>query len=320
MFANSISGNKWYHGKTPKLQINILKQIITSGKVSKTLATKLLGANYPDISNSIDALAKLEFIKISGKKLTTGRNYEIFYKITEKGLQGLMEIKLDKYEFWKVIILLCMISNRPLDEQELEYYFNKYEHGILSHHSAFSLTHLFDNIIYNLMNSYGKHKAIPPSQKVLECLALNGPSNINKLSKKTCMTEEEINRIMGNILVRRKIPTENSNDDSLLKHTTHSTNNNKKKINSLYSDQVLQALILENETKDGEIYELTLLGIMTVLAIITYHFAGMDDIRFPAGISSVSGKRPRLFYSSINPRKYFDAIALNYRNKIPLIF
>jgi hypothetical protein len=180
MFANSISENKWYHGKTPKLQINILKQIITSGELSKKMAAKMLGANYPDVSDSMDALVKLQFIKISGKRLTTGHNYEKFYKITEKGLRALLEINLDKSEFWKVIILLCMCSSRSVHGLELEHYFGKYEHGFLGHpsiHGSFFLTRLFDNAIHSLLKASDEYQTVIPLQRVLECLALNGLSN-----------------------------------------------------------------------------------------------------------------------------------------------
>ena len=82
----------------------------------------MLKANYSDVSDSMDALVKLQFIEsgTGDRRLTTGHNYEIFYRITENGLKALLEIKLDKDEFWKVIILFCMCSNRPLDKHELE--------------------------------------------------------------------------------------------------------------------------------------------------------------------------------------------------------
>ena len=61
---------------------------------------------------------------------------------------------------------------------------------------------------------------------------------------------------------------------------------------------------------------LSLLGVMVIIAIVTYHFAGIDNLRFPNGISS-DHKGPSLFYTTINLRQYFDTIGSNYKNKIP---
>lgn len=308
MFSNPTSKKRWYHGKTPKLQINILRQIIISGEISKKKAADMLKANYSDVSDSMDALVKLQFIEsgTGDRRLTTGHNYEKFYRITENGLKALLEIKLDKDEFWKVIILLCMCSSRPLDKNELEHYFSKYEYGFLGHHNIqgfFFLTRLFDNIIYNLLKVSDEYKVVPPFQRVLECLALNGPSKINDLVNKTHMTELEINKVI------------NSNDLSSLKHIK---SNMTKNFNS-NSNRMFQILIVQNETKEGLIYELSLLGVMVIIAIVTYHFAGIDNLRFPKGISS-DHKGPRLFYTTINLKQYFNTIALNYKNKFPLIF
>ena len=63
MFSNPTPKKRWYHGKTPKLQINILRQIIISGEISKKRAAEMLKANYSDISDSMDALVKLQFIE-----------------------------------------------------------------------------------------------------------------------------------------------------------------------------------------------------------------------------------------------------------------
>lgn len=306
MFSNPTPKKRWYHGKTPKLQINILRQIIISGEISKKKAADMLKANYSDVSDSMDALVKLQFIEsgTGDRRLTTGHNYEKFYRITENGLKALLEIKLDKDEFWKVIIFLCMCSSRPLDKNELEYYFSKYENGFLGHRNIqgfFSLTRLFDNIIYNLLKVSDEYKVVPPFQRVLECLALNGPSKINDLVNKTHMTEVEINKVI------------NSNDLYPLKHLKSKTTKN---TNSNCSNRILQVLIAQNETNEGFIYELSLFGAIVVLAIITYHFTRIDNLRFDNG----DRKGPRLFYTTINLRQYFDTIALNYKNKIPLIF
>jgi hypothetical protein len=63
---------------------------------------------------------------------------------------------------------------------------------------------------------------------------------------------------------------------------------------------------------------------MVVLAIISYHFTGIDTYCNPDedinGNIADSITRPRLFYNRINQTKYYDTIVKNYKYKIPLIF
>ena len=63
---------------------------------------------------------------------------------------------------------------------------------------------------------------------------------------------------------------------------------------------------------------------MLVVAIINYHFTGMDAYRNPYNdISSINVDsiiRPCLFYNKINQAKYFDTIVRRYKDKIPLVF
>lgn len=62
-----------------------------------------------------------------------GRNPEKFYKITEKGLRAILEVKIYQEEFWRAIILLCIYGNEPISEAEFEEYYRKFEYDFLGH-------------------------------------------------------------------------------------------------------------------------------------------------------------------------------------------
>jgi hypothetical protein len=318
MFKRSTSENKWYHGKTPELQINILKLIVASGEVSKKSAAEILRTNYPDVSNSMKTLSNSKFIELSEKRLTTGHNYERFYKITERGLRALLTVKLDKEEFWKIITLLSIYSKLSVDEQEFELYFDNFEREFLGHsniHGYFFLTALFDNIADNWLKLYSDTELIPEAQKVIEYLAFNGSSSLKNLVKETGASIKEINKFSVQNGTSKQNLSSSATDLDLQSESNVDAN-------EIYSEPALSLLVSTRETKGELVYELTLFGVMVVIAIISYHFAGVKNVQSQRGISStrISYWKPRLFFDNLNLKQYFDTIALNYRNKLPLIF
>jgi DNA-binding PadR family transcriptional regulator len=314
---NPIFKNLWYHGKTPELQIKTLKLIVVSGLLSKKKVTHQLTANYPDVSNAMDALLAKKFIRLSAKYQTSGRNPEKFYKITERGLRALLEIRLSAEEFWRAIILLCMSSEKPIAQREFEDYYRKFESNLLGHfniHGYFFLTHLFDNILDQwllLLQAQDDSHLVPLSQKVIECLSLYGPLTIDKLVEKIAESrEQDLLKILENYSIQ-SVSTNIAAQSE--------TNVNKKKI---YYDFILHTLIVSKEAADvGVVYELSLFGVMLAMAIISYHFVGIDIFR-QRTIYNNSDVIPRLklFYNDIDQKEYYDTIAKNYKDKIPLIF
>lgn len=320
----------WGDGKTPELQIKIIKLIMISGQSSKKKVTSMLNANnYPDISDAMDDLLSKGFIKLSCRIKTTGRNPERFYKITERGLRAILEVKLDQDEFWRAITLLCISSKKQVRESEFRNYYHKFESGFIGHFNVqgyFFLTPLFDIIVDQwLLQNHNDSHSISISQKIIECLAINGPSTIQNLAKETGTKEKDLVNDLKNYLVQ--------NDDDNSQKSYLSTNTLSKssiiynigKKKDLFNDFILHTLIVANETSDsGVVYELTLFGVMLVIAIISYHFTGMDTYRNPEDeVNNDSIEftiRPKLFYDNRPHKKYYDAIVRKYKNKVPLVF
>jgi DNA-binding PadR family transcriptional regulator len=315
--GNPIFKNPWYNGKPPELQIKTLKSIVLSGQLSKKKVTQQLDANYPDISNAMDALLAKKFIRLSVKYQTSGRNPEKFYKITEKGLRALLEIRLSAEEFWRSIILLCMSSEKPITQKDFEDHYKKFERNFLGHfniHGYFFLTPLFDNIVdqWLLLQAQDDSHLVSLSQKVIECLALNGPLTMDKLVQKTAGSkEQDLLKILDNYSIQSVSTNIAAQSD---------TNINKRKI---YYDFILHTLIVSKEIADvGVIYELSLFGVMLAISIISYHFTGMDTFRQSSLYNNNNDVMPKLklFYNDIDQKEYYDIIAKNYKDKIPLVF
>ena len=77
-------------------------------------------------------------------------------------------------------------------------------------------------------------------------------------------------------------------------------------------------LIIRKDINQSITYELSLFGIMFVIAVIRYHSIDIDKARLC--ISNIHADKPRLFFEDISLEEYFDKIALNYHDKLPLIF
>ncbi|MGH9979886.1 MAG: hypothetical protein ACRD8Z_29200, partial [Nitrososphaeraceae archaeon] len=174
---------------------------------------------------------------------------------------------------------------------------------------------LFENMLENWLKFYGNTDIVPVAQRLIEYLAFNGPTHLNQLIKETGSSKEEIDKF----LVENDISLRNISFD-----TTNPKLQSRKKVknNKTYSKLTFHLLLSTRETEVGLVYELTLFGVMLAIAIVTYNFAETGDSkdRGKTGNTSISSRRPKLFYDNANLKLYFDTIANNYRHKIPLIF
>ena len=59
---------------------------------------------------------------------------------------------------------------------------------------------------------------------------------------------------------------------------------------------------------------------MLVIALIRFHYIGIDKVRFRIFNRHADADKLRLFFEDIPLEEYFDKIALNYHDKLPLIF
>jgi hypothetical protein len=66
-------------------------------------------------------------------------------------------------------------------------------------------------------------------------------------------------------------------------------------------------------------YELSLFGIMLVIALVRFHYIGIDNARFPIfnrQTAASAADKLRLFFEDISLQEYLDKIALNYPDKL----
>lgn len=313
-----IFRNKWFkthHGKKPSLQINILKETVRNDQLSKRKATDILRSNYPDVSDAMDALIDLNFLKYSHKN--GGRMTEKFYEITEEGLRALLAVAEDLFynEFWKVIILLCIQRKPKISYDEFEAYYSQFEKGRMGHsviNKYLIQSSFFEGILDKwLQDEYPdgyNPSLIPIPQKIIECLSLNPSISLQQLAEKTNTNEKDLAKVLNNYTVQSDNPS-----DTLVAESKSVDLDIYRKV---YFDFIRRTLIVTNRTKASITYQLSLFGILLTMALIRYHYVGIDNVRCP--IVHTDGLP--LFYSDITQEEYYDRIAHNYPKKLPLIF
>jgi hypothetical protein len=80
----------------------------------------------------------------------------------------------------------------------------------------------------------------------------------------------------------------------------------------------MHTLIVTKGTGVNLTYELSLFGVMLVIALVRYYYIGIDTTR--CSKLDIPHYIPNLFYKDIDMREYYDKIAYNYKEKIPRLF
>ena len=312
MLNKPISG-KWYSSKKlPTLQIKILKLITLQGEVSKTRASKVLGSNYSDVSDAMDALAANDRQFIKRSRETGRRRPEKFYKITENGLRALFAFDMPPDDFWRLMILLSICNKQPISYEELNDYYKQFERNYFGHsaiYGYFFLSYFLDLIRDNFVQSLSESK-VSVIQMIIECLAINRSLTLPELIKKTCLKENEIITILNNHTIHTdlNLPAKSRNPYTSI-HDLRK---------EYYVNFISHSLIIINKSDVGNTYELSLFGVMLMIFLIRSHYLATYNNRSDKGDNTT--KALSLFHNELRPDEYCDRIAKNYKEKLPLIF
>jgi hypothetical protein len=144
-------------------------------------------------------------------------------------------------------------------------------------------------------NDRNNDEEVSLAQKVIEILALYSKIDLKELIKKSASSEKEVLKILKNIT-------------SLGYHYSDIHYETDEDYFGSFSEEYLDFLwhcivIVKCNDNDSTIYELSLFGIIMVMSLIRLHDEG----------------RAELFHN-IPLQDYYEKIASNYRDKLPLIF
>jgi DNA-binding MarR family transcriptional regulator len=338
---------KWYPRKKPTLQIEILRSIAIVGESSKRRLQDDLGAHYPDISDAIESLKKENIIEQSHVDFKSKR-HEIYYKLTNRGLEAIIDEFSEPEIFWKAIISYYELSSNPIKKDEFNKYYNAFETKFVGYSQTldfFFQIEFMDEII-NRWLGRNRSGPTPISQKVFECIALHRSVTSDQIikyiqeqdrkdkiefAKKYPGESIDLNALLNMGLsdypAEFKLKFEN---DSLkmdviktLEAYTLSSNHYSGKISEAYEPTELNTqyfeffnrlLIREIESKTDKRYELTLFGVILILVFIYYSSSDRSRIYFNDYLTD------RGWRDDYSIEKYYDIVVSNYKDKLPLIF
>jgi hypothetical protein len=282
-----------------------------SGELSKVKAEAVLkshGCFHADILHSFEMLEEKGFIYGSRfRKPHLGRP-ERYYRITTDGLKALIADDPTPENFWKVLLGFChhneeIVSLSKVDEL-YKFFIDKYLEYSSVYGYSFQIDS-FNNVCEKWINkNVLKHDVIVTDQKVLEALALlEPPVTLDILSKKIGESVDDIEKILSKYIpVPHKpllIPAEGFTKNYFKTHKIYNTESP--------GDFLLRyTVVVKKGLKDNILLQLSLFGIILVLTLVRYNDMG----RLKHG----------LYFSNITYEQYYDQIASNYKNKLPLIF
>jgi hypothetical protein len=292
------------------LQIDILGCLVLKGRLSKGLVESILKERrHGDILKAFDELERKGLIEKGKRKFGRGRK-QFYYKITEKGVGLLISYEpTHPLKFWKAMYGYChhFNDNGKISYDKVENLYQSFMKKYLkysSHGFSFQFD-IFDNMCDKwfkdfILNSDDDTK-ISPEQKVIEALAIYPKLKFEDLVKKTKEDESEIRKVLSTYTLESYKPLVDENE--------YYTDQNiiGKKYNKKYWGFLLHNTVIVTQNNDGiKTYDLSLFGVILVLTLVRYYDMG----RLNHGI----------YYRNISFSNYYDKIAANYQDKLPLIF
>jgi DNA-binding PadR family transcriptional regulator len=295
MKAIHLSDALEFKRKPPKLKFDILEFLALRGNFSKTGLRNGLKRYYSDISHSVDDLRRDKYIEVYNRQSGRGKD-QVYFAITEKGLKALLTYDgFDPMRFWEILHGYCQNSDRIVTLYEIEEFYQIVirRHLKYSVHGFSSQLDIFDDLCNNwFQETIVKSNGISPLQKVIETLASSPKITFKQILEKAHEPEKRVKEILSNHSY-----TSRSTEESL----------SFEMLNQEYINFLIQNIII---TKQGDnhtelIYELSLFGVMLCLALIRCNDMG----RLKGGL-----------YDNYSFRGYYDSVASNYKEKLPLIF
>jgi len=297
--------------RKPKLRIKILKLVAMKGRISIGEAEKILTQHHhPEIwyafknLESKDLIRNLKDKNPGPEQLMKRGRWKGYYIITEKGLCALITEGLTVEEFWRSIITFCYYCSKQITLEKVEEFYELFISKYLKYSSEHSWFFQLDS--YNKMckgfieNIIERSDKVTVDQKVLEALAMHPGITLDQLIEET--REFNVEEIKKVVLHFTPIHYER-----LVIGPRENVDNSGKIYNIDDWDFLLHNVVIVRHDPQGiNRYELSLFGIILLLTIIRYNDMG----RLKAG----------LYHHSILFQDYYDQIASNYQEKLPLIF
>ena len=307
--------------KMTKLRLEILGCLAYNGRLSKSMIERILEKHmHITKTNQLvkhhrpEILDAFEFLRCNGLiiKINTdpgpGLVYKrgrpkTYYKITDAGLKLLIIEDPHPLKLWKSLLGYCHHNDNKISISAINEIYRLFLNKYLKFPNrgfSFQLD-IFDNMRDKWLDELILNgDNIGLYQKVIEILALYPGLTLKEIVRKTKENESEIKEVISTYTLGSYMP---------LTEDTYYIYQNiiGKKYNKKYWDFLLHSVIITNQNKKGiETYKLSLFGVILCLTLVRYY--DMDKLKHG------------LYYKDILFADYYDKIASNYKDKLPMIF
>jgi DNA-binding Lrp family transcriptional regulator len=290
------------------LLLRILDTLAFNGPMSRRELADRMGANYPDVWVAVKSLKQRKFINRSAIFTEKGKP-RIVYGLSKLGFQAFLTEDHTPKEFWSALIILYKQQEHILEheiEGNVTIFIDKYiGQNICRAYSFYSNLYFFDIIFKsywenNKKSSMLEEDAVPLSQKILEYLSFNRLASLKEIATATNVPQEQIITFLEEFcpdFYRAQAAPINMGPHASLER---------------YRDVLSHSLVVSSlpARKKESRYELSLFGIMLILAVIRAE----NIFEF----FNISKKRTNFYNISLDG--FLEKLAKNYSEKLPLIF
>ena len=206
--------------------------------------------------------------------------------------------------FGEIMYGYCNHYTKKYDKDQIDRFFQLFfkKYLLYSNRNYFDLHDIFNNMSKLWFEEHQENpNETSPEQKILEVFAVNPPLTLIELKEKTKLDIDIIN----NIQYSHTIEFFNSTIRSNIKVHIFSniTQKNKNKLYALFFRHNL--IKVKSDNSNDVKYELSLFGVFLVIKLIRYYYIKNKE---------------NCYFNQFTLVDYFDRIAENYKEKIPLIF
>ncbi|MGC2575430.1 MAG: hypothetical protein WA364_28315, partial [Candidatus Nitrosopolaris sp.] len=319
-----------YPRKEPYLQMKILKSIALKGLLSQKEAATEFRRPSSTISEAFKIMTKRTRLIESTRHPSLERRLrrEKFSKLSAEGLRRFIKENPSTYEFWVAMIRYGTLNSKHANRDEFNQYYNLFIQAFIGNYllrSCFFLGNLFENLfqrwrkefeynesyasdyVYNMFRHDHEYymqeirrKEAKKAYKVLECLLLYRGITIDKIIELTKLGDEEARKVIEDYSMTQTRYSQYIDEYGIVYQSSRSENVTINFLNHLLIVDVRTKKEGKRNNSRDEIYELSLLGVLLVLATISLKRSHWEETN-----------------SYFN---HYDKAAANYKEKLPLIF
>jgi hypothetical protein len=293
-----------YDIKDSKYRQEFLQSLVLNGKlsVSKYVA---LTTEKRDYKNAFTACSYLIENKLIAEKYKDNKAHgrpEIYYRITELGMYAILAVDPTPKKFWSLILAFCYHRHTQITLNQVNDFYLSFLSKYLKYPTCMdylSLLEPVNKMCLNWINSNVNNKHVSLSQRVIEVLSIYPQITLKELARRVGNeSEEQIKSILDQY-------------DMTQIHYTDlyyiSDEDYYERLPEQYLDFLKHCIINvhRNYATGLQTYELSLFGIILVMMLIRNRDRDQTAC---------------MFQKELSLPEYYDKVASNYEDKLPLIF